>query len=221
MSSAPGTRARTALRSSPVSGPPGKGSGWLPVAVPASGSRPAICRPAPLCPPPDAPGRPAPRVIAIRPEQGWSLLRNGVMGFGDTGALFPGWPVIEPGRMACKPSVAGTPQAGPARTVSPCRRHAREEGFRPCPAITGRILCQAVGPSASEGTPAMAERYQGDLQDATLDDVIDEAGEQWDCREIMGGYAAVPRESGGSPVPRVERTPGLLLAVIRTVEGRS
>ena len=67
----------------------------------------------------------------------------------------------------------------------------------------------------------MAERYRGDLPDATLDDVIGEAGERWDCREITGGYVAVPRESGGSPVPRVERTPGLLLAVIRTVEGRS
>ncbi len=67
----------------------------------------------------------------------------------------------------------------------------------------------------------MAERYRGDLQDATLEDVIDEAGQRWDCREITGGYVAVPREPGVSPVPRVERTPGLLLAVIRTAEDRS
>ena len=67
----------------------------------------------------------------------------------------------------------------------------------------------------------MAERYRGDLPDATLDDVIDEAGERWDCREITGGYVAVPRGPGGCPVPRAGRTPGLLLAVIRQAEGRS
>ena len=48
----------------------------------------------------------------------------------------------------------------------------------------------------------MAERYRGDLQDATLDDVIDEAGQRWDCREITGGYVAVPRESGESRARR-------------------
>ena len=46
----------------------------------------------------------------------------------------------------------------------------------------------------------MAERYRGDLPDATLDDVIDEAGERWDCREITGGYVA-SRASQASPGP--------------------
>jgi hypothetical protein len=54
----------------------------------------------------------------------------------------------------------------------------------------------------------MAERYRGGLQEATPGDVIGEAGERWDCREVTGGYVAVP-------VPRVDSTPELLLAVIR------
>jgi hypothetical protein len=53
----------------------------------------------------------------------------------------------------------------------------------------------------------MAELYRGDLQDATIDDVLDETGERWDCREIMGGYVAVPREPGGLVADGVARCP--------------
>jgi hypothetical protein len=55
----------------------------------------------------------------------------------------------------------------------------------------------------------------------TLDDVIDQVGERWDCREITGGVVGIPRCQDGTPIPRVERTPALLLARIRAVEGRS
>jgi hypothetical protein len=145
MSSGPGARAQTALRSGPVSGPPGNGSGRLALALCASGSRPAICR--------HASGRQAARVIASHPEQGWSLLRNGVMGFGDTGPLLPGGPVIEPGPMAGQPGIGGTPQAGHVQAVDPVPSgRARKGGARRlCPAIAGGSLARPPAPSVADG----------------------------------------------------------------------
>jgi hypothetical protein len=62
----------------------------------------------------------------------------------------------------------------------------------------------------------------GIAQDVTLDDVIDEIGDRWDCREITGGYVGVPRSQGpGTPIPRVGSTPAVLLVRIRAVEARS
>ena len=48
-----------------------------------------ICRHTPPCPAADAPDRDAARVIAAHPEQGWSLLCNGVVLFEDFGELLP------------------------------------------------------------------------------------------------------------------------------------
>jgi len=56
----------------------------------------------------DAPDCQSARVIACHPEQGWSLLCNGVVIFEDTGALLPDGSVIEPHRMACQPGTTGT-----------------------------------------------------------------------------------------------------------------
>ena len=41
------------------------------------------------------PGRDAARVVAAHPEQGWSLLSNGVVVFGDGGQILPDGQVIE------------------------------------------------------------------------------------------------------------------------------
>ena len=49
----------------------------------------SICRHQPACPPPDAADRYRAHVIAAHPEQGWSLLCNGVIVFDDLGALLP------------------------------------------------------------------------------------------------------------------------------------
>ena len=49
-----------------------------------------MCQHQPPCPPARAPDRQAARVVASHPEQGWSLLSNGVVAFEDTGALLPG-----------------------------------------------------------------------------------------------------------------------------------
>ncbi|MGH3470451.1 MAG: DUF5999 family protein [Nocardioidaceae bacterium] len=56
------------------------------------------CPHRPACPPADAPDREAAHTIANHPEQGWSLLCNGVLLFDDTGELLPSGEVIGPHR---------------------------------------------------------------------------------------------------------------------------
>jgi hypothetical protein len=59
-----------------------------------------MCQHQPPCPPADATGRQAARVVASHPEQGWSLLCNGIVLFEDTGVLLPGGQAIPPHRPA-------------------------------------------------------------------------------------------------------------------------
>ena len=47
------------------------------------------CRHEPTCPPVDASDRDAAHVVACHPEQGWSLLCNGIVLFEDFGELLP------------------------------------------------------------------------------------------------------------------------------------
>jgi hypothetical protein len=55
-----------------------------------------MCHHYPHCPPPEGCDREAARVIATHPEQGWSLLCNGVVLFDDTGELLPTGEAISP-----------------------------------------------------------------------------------------------------------------------------
>jgi hypothetical protein len=48
-----------------------------------------FCAHRPACPPADAVDREAARVVAAVPEQGWSLLCNGVVAFHDGGEILP------------------------------------------------------------------------------------------------------------------------------------
>ena len=61
--------------------------------APPLGSGPRIegrtCRHQPRCPDALAADRLAARTVASHPEQGWSLLCNGVVSFDDGGALLP------------------------------------------------------------------------------------------------------------------------------------
>ncbi|GGP78884.1 MULTISPECIES: DUF5999 family protein [Streptomyces] len=57
-----------------------------------------MCAHNPPCPTAEAPDREAARPLAHRPEQGWSLLCNGVLLFEDTGELLPDGQVIAPHR---------------------------------------------------------------------------------------------------------------------------
>jgi hypothetical protein len=48
-----------------------------------------MCQHQPQCPAANAPDHDAARVVAAHPEQGWSLLCNGVVLFEDYGELLP------------------------------------------------------------------------------------------------------------------------------------
>ncbi|MFD7644385.1 DUF5999 family protein [Kitasatospora sp. NPDC059795] len=50
------------------------------------------------CPSAESPDREAAEAVASHPEQGWSLLCNGVLLFDDTGELLPDGRVIAPRR---------------------------------------------------------------------------------------------------------------------------
>jgi len=55
-----------------------------------------MCSHRPPCPPADHRDRGAARTVASHPEQGWSLLCNGVIVFDDMGEILPGDRVIPP-----------------------------------------------------------------------------------------------------------------------------
>ena len=59
-----------------------------------------MCQHQPTCPPVDAVDREAAHTVVSHPEQGWSLLCNGVVLFEDTGALLPSGHSIPPHRPA-------------------------------------------------------------------------------------------------------------------------
>ena len=57
-----------------------------------------MCPHKPTCPDASAPDREAAHTIVSHPEQGWSLLCNGIVIFEDTGELLPGGAEIAPHR---------------------------------------------------------------------------------------------------------------------------
>lgn len=59
---------------------------------------PPMCRHQPPCPSADSADRESARLVAHHPEQGWSLLCNGVLLFEDTGELLPDGRIIAPHR---------------------------------------------------------------------------------------------------------------------------
>ena len=58
-----------------------------------------MCSHQPSCPTADRPDRDAAHTIAGHPEQGWSLLCNGVILFDDTGKLLPDGHAVAPQRL--------------------------------------------------------------------------------------------------------------------------
>ena len=48
-----------------------------------------MCQHQPQCPQASSPARQLARTVAVHPEQGWSLLCNGVVVFDDLGELLP------------------------------------------------------------------------------------------------------------------------------------
>ena len=57
-----------------------------------------MCPHTPPCPDAKAPDREAAHTVVSHPEQGWSLLCNGIVIFEDTGELLPDGAAIEPHR---------------------------------------------------------------------------------------------------------------------------
>ncbi|MFE5301854.1 DUF5999 family protein [Streptomyces sp. NPDC056632] len=58
-----------------------------------------MCQHLPDCPNSDSADFEAARIAAPHPEQGWSLLCNGVLQFDDTGMLLPDGRIIAPRRV--------------------------------------------------------------------------------------------------------------------------
>ncbi|MCT2594040.1 DUF5999 family protein [Streptomyces sp. N2-109] len=59
---------------------------------------PTMCKHQPPCPTAESADREAAHLVAHFPEQGWSLLCNGVLLFEDTGELLPDGEIIAPHR---------------------------------------------------------------------------------------------------------------------------
>ena len=59
-----------------------------------------MCQHQPRCPQSPAPDHLAARIVAAHPEQGWSMLRNGVIVFDDGGELLPNGRAVAPDRPA-------------------------------------------------------------------------------------------------------------------------
>jgi hypothetical protein len=68
-----------------------------------------MCEHLPACPGSDEPGREAARVVSGHPEQGWSLLCNGVILFEDTGELLPDCSTVLPHRGCAGEACSGVP----------------------------------------------------------------------------------------------------------------
>jgi hypothetical protein len=100
-----------------------------------------MCPHTPPCPASSAPDREAAHTIVSHPEQGWSLLCNGVVIFEDTGELLPGGAFIAPHRptgLAAfdRPAgvalgTAGRPQRPYPSSATPRRvtRHAQSDDY--------------------------------------------------------------------------------------------
>lgn len=75
-----------------------------------------MCPHTPPCPDAHAADREAARTVVSHPEQGWSLLCNGIVVFEDTGELLPGGETIAPHRPT---DIWATPVMSPAAVPAP------------------------------------------------------------------------------------------------------
>ena len=66
-----------------------------------------MCQHQPPCPPAGAADRDAAHVVVSHPEQGWSLLCNGIVLFDDSGALLPDGQSVPPHPLAAAQAPGG------------------------------------------------------------------------------------------------------------------
>ena len=110
------------------------------------------CPHLPQCPSADAVDRDAAHVVAAHPEQGWSLLCNGVVIFEDLGEILPNGQVLGARNVA----LVWPPRCvGPAKPVPVARARSAE---RPTPIAVDRF-------AVSLGPTSLAIRYSPKLTD--------------------------------------------------------
>jgi uncharacterized protein DUF5999 len=84
-----------------------------------------MCTHQPPCPTPTAPDREAAHIVVSHPEQGWTLLCNGVILFEDTGELLPDGAVVPPHRPTDIGVTGTTPRPVPRWPSGACGRGRR------------------------------------------------------------------------------------------------
>jgi len=133
-------------------------------AAPPSGRTTAMCPHVPPCPEADAADREAARAIACHPEQGWSLLGNGVVVFDDGGEILPSGRVVPPPtarRSHPRPTAQSVPASARPVTYAggPSRVTAGKEGgqdrFARLAMRLFELLSQPMKPPP-DGCPACA-----------------------------------------------------------------
>ncbi|WP_189938722.1 DUF5999 family protein [Streptomyces sulfonofaciens] len=77
-----------------------------------------MCRHRPACPSVESADREAAHPVVHHPEQGWSLLCNGILLFEDTGELLPDGQIIVPHRPLGSGRVVTAAQRRPARDAA-------------------------------------------------------------------------------------------------------
>ena len=88
-----------------------------------------MCPHTPPCPDARALDREAARTVVSHPEQGWSLLCNGIVVFEDTGELLPGGDTVPPHRptdVSANSSIIPAAQRRAAQVAAPAEPAAAE-----------------------------------------------------------------------------------------------
>ena len=88
-----------------------------------------MCPHTPLCPDARALDREAARTVVSHPEQGWSLLCNGIVVFEDTGELLPGGDTVPPHRptdVSANSGIVPAAQRRAAQVAAPAEPAAAE-----------------------------------------------------------------------------------------------
>jgi hypothetical protein len=88
-----------------------------------------MCPHSPSCPDARALDREAARTVVSHPEQGWSLLCNGIVVFEDTGELLPGGDTVPPHRptdVSANSGIVPAAQRRAAQVAAPAEPAAAE-----------------------------------------------------------------------------------------------
>jgi hypothetical protein len=88
-----------------------------------------MCPHTPSCPDARALDREAARTVVSHPEQGWSLLCNGIVVFEDTGELLPGGDTVPPHRptdVSANSGIVPAAQRRAAQVAAPAEPAAAE-----------------------------------------------------------------------------------------------